>query len=232
MLPRRNCAKSVGVARRRVLQRAAVASVERLEVRQLLSISAPSPAATAAVATKLAAEGNVEVDVRASDLPTGTVSAWSNEGAAGGTFIPWTTAAPTVGKFTDGNGVTYQAVNFNNTALKSTFNSPDDLNGNSARSIEVWVLNPTIDSGEESMVSWSRRGGPDGTNESFSYGSNYTVGEWGAEYDMTWPGSPAPGAPNTPPPANVWHNLTFTYNGSGTEDVYRSEERRVGKECE
>src|SRR5581483_5796014 len=136
----------------------------------------------------------------------------TNEGTAGGTFTPWTTNAPTVGNFTDANGVTYQAVNLNNTALKSTFNSPDDLNNNSARSIEVWVLNPTIDSGEESMVSWSRRGGPDGTNESFSYGSNYVVGEWGGEYDMTW----TSGAPT----ADVWHNLTFTYDGNGTEDVY------------
>src|SRR5690348_1678007 len=119
MLPKRNCAKSVRVARRRVLHRAAVASVERLEERQLLSTTTP-------VATKLAAEGNVEVDVRASDLPTGTVAAWTNEGAAGGTFTPWTNNAPTVGNFTDSNGVTYQAVNLNNTALKSTFNSPSD----------------------------------------------------------------------------------------------------------
>src|SRR5690348_151053 len=108
MLPKENCAKSVRVTRRRVLHRAIMASVERLEQRQLLS------GTTTAVATKLAAEGNVEVDVRASDLPTGPVGAWSNEGAAGGSFIPWTANAPSVANVTDANGVTYQAVNFNN----------------------------------------------------------------------------------------------------------------------
>lgn len=187
--------------------------------------SAPSAAvkvsAVSPVATALASEGTVEVDVRAIDLPAGPVNSWANEGASGGTFTPFGTAAPTVGAFTDSNGITYQAVNFNgSTALTSSFNAPADLTGNSARSIEVWVLNPTIDTIEETMVSWAHRGGPDGTNESFSYGSTYAVGEWGAEYDMTWAGSAAAGAPTTAPPANVWHNLTFTYDGNLTEDVY------------
>ena len=187
--------------------------------------STPSAAAkvpaVSPVATVLASEGTVEVDARAIDLPAGAVNSWTNEGASGGAFTPFATAAPTVGDFTDSNGVTYQAVNFNgSTALTSSFNAPADLTGNSARSIEVWVLNPTIDTIEETMVSWAHRGGPDGTNESFSYGSTYAVGEWGAEYDMTWAGSAAAGAPTTAPPANVWHNLTFTYDGNLTEDVY------------
>jgi len=178
-------------------------------------------AVASSVATALASEGTVEVDVRAIDLPAGAVNSWTNEGSAGGTFTPFTTAAPTAGPSTDSNGLTYEAVNFNgSTALTSSFNAPADLTGNSARSIEVWVLNPTIDNGEETMVSWAHRGGPDGTNESFSYGSNYAVGEWGAEFDMTWAGSAASGVPTTAPPANVWHNLTFTYDGNGTEDVY------------
>src|SRR5205085_12290017 len=51
-------------------------------------------------------------------------------------------------------------------------------------------------------------------------GNNYTIGEWGGEYDMTWGGSAIAGAPKTPPNANLWHNFTFTYDGNGTQEVY------------
>src|SRR5689334_18063359 len=73
---------------RSVLWRAAAGCVERLEARQLLSTVVP------AAAPQLASEGPVEVDLRASDLTAGDVNTWNNNGAAGGSFAPWGTAAP------------------------------------------------------------------------------------------------------------------------------------------
>jgi len=81
------------------------------------------------------------------------------------------------------------------------------------RSIEVWAFNPSV-VGEETMVSWGRRGGPDGSNLSFNYGNNGAfgaVGHWGAP-DLGWD-------PNTttatdgaaiPPQPGVWHHLVYT----------------------
>ncbi len=75
-----------------------------------------------------------------------------------------------------------------------------------ARSVEAWVFNPTI-SDEETIFAWSRRGGPDGTNMSFGYGSNAVfgaVGQWGA-FDVGYgSGLPAPAQ---------WHHIVYTYDG-------------------
>ena len=183
----------------------------------------PSPASTPVeVATSsLLEEGAVEVDVRASTLATGTTDTITNLGNSGGTFSS-SGGSITVGPVTDANSLTYQALQFNGTnAATSSFNSPADLNGNTPRSIEVWVDNPTIDSGEESMVSWAHRGGnPNGSNESFSYGSSYGVGQWGGNgYDLQWTNT-APGVTGTgAPAANTWHYLVFTYDGTNN-DVY------------
>ena len=87
------------------------------------------------------------------------------------------------------------------------------VGANPTRSIEVWALNPTIES-EETMVAWGRRGGPDGSNMAFNYGFQNqfgAVGHWGSTGpDLGW--NDAGGAP----PANVWHHLVYTYDGQST----------------
>lgn len=90
-------------------------------------------------------------------------------------------------------------------------------------SIEVWVYQATIRD-EETLVSWSRRGGlpapqnGDGTNMSYNYGSSTglggygAIGHWGGGPDLGWNGVPA---------AGQWHHIVYTYSGtSQTTNVY------------
>jgi hypothetical protein len=91
--------------------------------------------------------------------------------------------------------------------------APAGLVGESpTRSIEVWALNPEAGS-EETLVSWGRRGGgPDGSNVSFNYGSDFrwgAMGHWGNQ-DLGWNnngGGPAP---------QRWHHLVYTYDGDSS----------------
>src|SRR5581483_3986090 len=69
-------------------------------------------------------------------------------------------------------------------------------------SIEAWVWNPSIP-GEETMVSWGHRDGPDGSNFSFNYGNDNrwgAMGHWGSP-DMGW----TPSANDNAPVAQRWH---------------------------
>src|SRR5690606_31909411 len=51
-------------------------------------------------------------------------------------------------------------------AYQSAVGAPAGLTGvDPTRTIEAWVLNPSIPD-EETIVSWGRRGGPDGSNMS------------------------------------------------------------------
>jgi fibronectin type 3 domain-containing protein len=176
--------------------------------------SAPSTPVEMQSVGALATEGTVEVQVEASAYATGTTSSIVNAGNQGGSFSA-AGGAINVGPVTDANGTAYQAFQFNGSnSATSSFNAPADLTGNSTRSIELWVDDPTIDNVEETMVSWSHRGGnPDGSNMSFSYGSQYGVGLWGGEYDLTW-NNTAPGVSGGAPAANIWHYLVFTYDGA------------------
>ena len=92
-------------------------------------------------------------------------------------------------------------------------NAPAGLVGpDPTRSIEVWAFNPEI-TDEETMVAWGRRGGPDGTNMSFNYGSHPAygaVGSWGGGPDLGW--DDAGGGPE----AGVWHHLVYTFDGDDT----------------
>jgi fibronectin type 3 domain-containing protein len=183
--------------------------------------SAPStPVELKAVGTALAAEGTIEVDVNAASYAAGSTSSIVNFGNQGGVFNA-SGGAITVGAVADGSTASYQAFEFNGTdSASSSFNAPADISGNSSRSIEVWVNNPTIDTIEETMVSWGRRGASNGNNESFSYGSQYGVGQWGGTgYDLQWSNT-APGVTGTGAPLeSAWHYMVFTYNGT-YNDVY------------
>ncbi len=84
--------------------------------------------------------------------------------------------------------------------------APSNLLGSSPRSIEVWAYNPGIDSPEETMVSWGRRGGPDLTAFSFNYGNSPMFGaatHWAG--DLGWKEMLR---------AGKWHHLVYTYDGT------------------
>jgi hypothetical protein len=164
------------------------------------------------------------VDVDATALPVGTpANNIPNTGSLGGVFgatggagtVPvvapplTTVASGSRGIRLDGNDYLQLVTAADSTEL---ITAPEIITGANTRSIETWVYNPGI-AGEETQVSWGHRNGPDGTNESFNYGSNGAwgaVGHWGAQ-DIGW------GA--TVPQAQNWHHLAYTWDGV-TQRVY------------
>ena len=99
-------------------------------------------------------------------------------------------------------------------SYESIDEAPEGILGpDPSRSIEIWVWNETIAT-EETLVAWGKRGGPDGSNMSFNYGSHGSygaVGHWGGNGpDLGW--NNAGGAPE----AGLWHHLVYTYDGETT----------------
>jgi len=159
----------------------------------------------------------VFVDVDATALPYGAASSVPNAGTLGGVFEGF--SGPVIA---DSPGGAARGIEFNGTSYMMLVNSvggtriapPAGLVGASpTRSIEVWAFNPEIAS-EETLLSWGRRGGPDGSNMSFNYGiqSQFgAVGHWGAAGpDLGW--NDAGGAPA----AGQWHHLVYTFDGTTT----------------
>jgi Concanavalin A-like lectin/glucanases superfamily len=140
--------------------------------------------------------GDLLVNLRA-DHPAAGTPVWQNVG----TLSPFTEVGdPEVATI---DGVRYVVFGPNEAYRGPT--APADITGAGDRTIEAWVRNPTL-SGEDSMVAWGHRGGPDASNLAFNFGSNASygaVGHWGAP-DMGWNGSPT---------ANTLHHLVYTYDG-------------------
>jgi len=165
------------------------------------------------------------VSVDATALPEGQVTSIPNTGTLTGVFEPTggnAATVPVIGRpvatATSGTrGIRLDGNDFLQ-LLQSTggdiLPAPDGISGpNPTRSIEAWVWNPAIRD-EETILSWGRRGGGDGTNMSFNYGANGAfgaVGHWGAP-DIGW---------GTVPAARNWHHLVYTFDGTtSTTRVY------------
>jgi len=113
----------------------------------------------------------------------------------------------------NGQGWGQSAVQFDgkSDAYRSEKPTPATITGAHARSIEVWVNNPSLDSTEECMVAWGHRG-ETLANLSFNYGSG---GDFSAvthyDQDMGWG--------EEPPAAGQWRHLVYTYDGK-TAKIY------------
>ncbi len=160
--------------------------------------------------------GTLFVDIDATQLAEGTLSDLSNTGATGGSFqlVDAGAVAPVIAFAGGTKGIQFDGKSYLKLADGSAvpIPTPDGLTGvDASASIEVWAINPSIAS-EETLVSWGKRGGPDGSNMSFNYGNNGSygaVGHWGGP-DIGW--NNAGGAPE----AKHWHHLVYTYDGTTT----------------
>lgn len=156
--------------------------------------------------TGVATAGTLWVDLRAEDVASDT-ALWPNR-TGQGDFAA--VGAPAYVANVAGTGL--MGVSFAGTDAYLGPATTSDLDQASDRSIEVWAYNPVV-ADEETLVAWSHRGGPEGSNLSFNYGANGTygaVGHWGAP-DMGWSGTPVAGS---------WHYLVYTYNGDKIVRVY------------
>ena len=161
--------------------------------------------------------GELFVSIDATVLSDGTLTSIPNSGSLGGFFEArgGGVTVPFIGLAGGTRAIRFDGSDF--MQLVSAMGGPlipppAGLVGlDPTRTIEVWVWNPTIDA-EETMVSWGHRGGPDGSNLSFNYGSNGAygaIGQWGSP-DIGWVN--AGGAPA----AGKWHLLVYTYDGTTT----------------
>ncbi len=145
---------------------------------------------------------SVLVNLDASGLDDGTIGSWANAGTLGGTFDA--SGDPMVESIDGVKGVTLDGTG---DWLVGPTSIPS-IEGGSARSIEAWVYNPEI-AGEETVVSWGRRGGPEGSNVSFNHGGHPefgAVGHWGAP-DIGW---------NDTEEAAIWSHIVYSQDGNTT----------------
>ncbi len=164
---------------------------------------------TLAILSGTHTQADVLINLDATSLPLGGLPSWTNTGTVGGTFTA--TGAPAITTVNGVNAVTFAG---SGDFFAGPASPPSVTGVNPSRSIEVWAFNPTIES-EETLVGWGRRGGPDGTNMAFNYGTSGAfgaVGHWGGQ-DIGWYN--AGGAPT----AGQWHYLVYTYDGGGAAGV-------------
>jgi hypothetical protein len=145
------------------------------------------------------------INLDATTLPLGPLGTWQNTGLLPGNFNAGGTT-PQVRLLQNIHGVTLDGAD--NTGGHYTGpGAPEWICGTNGRTIEAWIFNP-VAAGEETIFSWSRRGGPDGSNLSFNHGLDATfgaVGHWGPGPDIGW-GSPTNVAQGR------WTYVAYTYN--------------------
>jgi hypothetical protein len=150
------------------------------------------------------------VNIDATALPVGPLPVWTNNNALGWTFRAPAGNIPSV-QVVDGS----RAVVFNGTNYYTGLGEPYSFATNASRTVEAWIWNPTVED-EETVLAWSRRGGPDGSNTALSHGRNAAFGAiqfWGAA-DLPWGTNAEQIVSNTP--AAKWSHIAFTYDNSNS----------------
>ena len=155
------------------------------------------------------------VNLDATVLAAGPLSNWTNNGTLGGVF----TSSPVVASVQTVQGV--NGVTLNGTDHFYTGPAaPSFVTGDASRTVEAWIMNP-VAADEETIFSWGRRGGPDGSNTSFNHGLNGAfgaVGHWGNP-DVAWGPDPASITNNVK--QGQWTYVVYVYDAtSGNASVY------------
>ena len=155
----------------------------------------------------------VLVDLDATALPEGELPTWTNQGTVTGDFVAPAGGVPSVTTLTGVKGVTFNGTSQYYTGPVAPGPlDPSDVTGANDRTIEAWIYNPQAQ-GEETIIAWGRREGPDGTNMSFNHGTHPTwgaVGHWGPP-DLGWAGNMATGR---------WTYVAYTYDGFSSGVTY------------
>lgn len=148
------------------------------------------------------------VDLNFDSVRIGTsVAHISNGGKLGGTFNANDANKPLVSMI-DGK----KALVFSGRERLSSSNlAPPSMLGNSSYTVSMWVLNPAIDK-EETIVSWTSRGGDNLTNAAVGYGNSKTAG---AIIHQGW----ADLGFKKLPESNKWHNIVVVFDGT-MERIY------------
>ena len=150
----------------------------------------------------------VLVDLDATSLPTGPLVTWVNNGSVSGDF----TAEFDIPQVTTISGIKGVTLDGNNDWYVGPI-APAAVTGNGSRTIYAWVWNLSHNA-EETVFSWSRRGGPAGTHTAFNHGYHGTwgaVAHWDAP-DIGW---------NNTQEAGIWTCIAYTYdNATGLVSVY------------
>jgi MYXO-CTERM domain-containing protein len=144
------------------------------------------------------------VDLDAANFTPGGV--WANAGALGGSFAG-------LGTPTKATADGVSGVFFDGSDGFVGPRAPGGITGNATRTVETWVYQGNVNS-EETLVAWGRRGGGDGTNNSFNWGTNGTFGAYGG-----WGGGPDMGYGAGQPAKGAWHHIVYTYDGAN-KSVY------------
>jgi hypothetical protein len=159
----------------------------------------------------------VLVELDATSLPVGPVSSWPNGGTLGEAFTSAGSVVPQVVLTNGVKGIELSSAlgtGTNGTHFLGPIATNSVAVGNS-RSVEAWVLNPTIQN-EETIVAWGRRGGGEGSNASYIHGSSGifgAVGQWGEDADVSWNGFYA---------TNRWTYVAYTFDGAeNTTRLYK-----------
>ncbi len=162
-----------------------------------------------------------------SALSDGTkVNSWINTGTLGGEFFP---AVSGEGALYQTNVLGVAAVTFSrsqNTVMTSAINAPSSILSNNIWSAELWILNPTLETGEDQLA-WTDRGGwvgePLGQCMEFRYCSDpFNCVEHYGLPNIPWSGNPAV--------SNLWHHLAITRAADGTERLYADGVLRTTKQ--
>jgi hypothetical protein len=165
--------------------------------------------------TTVAGPGTLYVDMRATNAASSSATlfgTWTNLGSTVGNFTKFGSA--TFSTNVAGTGVPGVYFGGSSVYYSSANQSVASLTAHGARSLEVWVCNPTAQD-EETTVALGDRSGTR-TDCAFMYGTGATHADGAATHygdDVPW------GAMGLPVAA-AWHHLVYTYDGNVTVKIY------------